>query len=79
MKVLLIEDDAKTAAFVKRGLEEHGHVVDSAGNGRDGLFLALMFVNFTTLPHFCKGCFYSPATCLCASSCNGRRRAGRSA
>jgi two-component system, OmpR family, response regulator len=40
MKVLLIEDDARTAAFVKRGLEEHGHVVDVAGNGRDGLFLA---------------------------------------
>ncbi|HEY3643271.1 MAG TPA: response regulator transcription factor [Xanthobacteraceae bacterium] len=40
MKVLLIEDDVKTAAYVKRGLEEHGHVVDSAGNGRDGLFLA---------------------------------------
>ena len=40
MKVLLIEDDVKTSAFVKRGLEEHGHVVDSAANGRDGLFLA---------------------------------------
>jgi two-component system OmpR family response regulator len=40
MKVLLIEDDAKTAGFVKRGLEEHGHVVDAADNGRDGLFLA---------------------------------------
>ena len=40
MKVLLIEDDAKTAAFVKRGLEEHGHVVDAGANGRDGLFLA---------------------------------------
>jgi len=40
MKVLLIEDDVKTAAYVKRGLEEHGHVVDLAGNGRDGLFLA---------------------------------------
>ena len=40
MKVLLIEDDVKTTAYVKRGLEEHGHVVDSAGNGRDGLFLA---------------------------------------
>jgi two-component system OmpR family response regulator len=25
---------------VKRGLEEHGHVVDTAANGRDGLFLA---------------------------------------
>jgi two-component system OmpR family response regulator len=40
MKVLLIEDDVKTAAYLKRGLEEHGHVVDSAENGRDGLFLA---------------------------------------
>jgi two-component system, OmpR family, response regulator len=40
MKVLLIEDDAKTSAYVKRGLEEHGHVVDSAASGRDGLFLA---------------------------------------
>src|ERR1700692_4639530 len=35
MKVLLIEDDVKTTAYVKRG-----HVVDSAANGRDGLFLA---------------------------------------
>jgi two-component system OmpR family response regulator len=40
MKVLLIEDDVKTSAYVKRGLEEHGHVVDVAANGRDGLFLA---------------------------------------
>jgi two-component system OmpR family response regulator len=40
MKMLLVEDDAKTAAYVKRGLEEHGHVVDSAASGRDGLFLA---------------------------------------
>jgi two-component system OmpR family response regulator len=38
--MLLVEDDAKTAAYVKRGLEEHGHVVDSAASGRDGLFLA---------------------------------------
>jgi two-component system, OmpR family, response regulator len=40
MKVLLIEDDAKTRAYVKRGLEELGHVVNIAANGRDGLFLA---------------------------------------
>jgi two-component system, OmpR family, response regulator len=40
MKVLLIEDDVKTTAYVKRGLEEHGHVVDTAATGRDGLFLA---------------------------------------
>ena len=40
MKVILIEDDAETAAYVARGLREHGHVVDVAGTGRDGLFLA---------------------------------------
>jgi len=40
MKVLLIEDDARTGAYVKRGLEEHGHVVDLTLDGRDGLLLA---------------------------------------
>lgn len=40
MKVLVIEDDKDTGAYVKKGLEEHGHVVDLAPNGRDGLFLA---------------------------------------
>src|ERR1700746_3400684 len=40
MKVLLIEDDQETSAYVSRGLREHGHVVDLAATGRDGLFLA---------------------------------------
>lgn len=40
MKVLVIEDDRETSAYVKKGLEEHGHVVDLAATGRDGLFLA---------------------------------------
>lgn len=40
MKVLVIEDDLETGAYVKKGLEEHGHVVDLAATGRDGLFLA---------------------------------------
>jgi two-component system OmpR family response regulator len=40
MKLLLIEDDADTMDYVANGLSEHGHVVDRAGNGRDGLFLA---------------------------------------
>ena len=40
MKILLVEDDVKTTAYVKRALEEHGHVTDCAANGRDGLFLA---------------------------------------
>jgi two-component system OmpR family response regulator len=40
LKILLIEDDSETAAYVAAGLREHGHVVDLAANGRDGLFLA---------------------------------------
>src|SRR2546421_135919 len=40
MKILLIEDDAVTAAHLRKGLGEHGHVVDHAAEGREGLFLA---------------------------------------
>ena len=40
MKLLVIEDDPQTAAFVKSGLEERGHVVDAVADGREGLFLA---------------------------------------
>jgi two-component system OmpR family response regulator len=39
MKVLIIEDDQETADFVRKGLEQHGFVVDVAHTGRDGLFL----------------------------------------
>ena len=37
MKMLLIEDDPKTSAYIKRGLQELGHIVGLAMNGRDGL------------------------------------------
>ena len=40
MRVLIIEDDKQTAAYVSQGLRESGHVVDHAGDGRDGLFMA---------------------------------------
>ena len=40
MKVLVIEDDRDTGSYIKKGLEESGHVVDLAATGRDGLFLA---------------------------------------
>ncbi len=40
MRVLVIEDDAETAAYVARGLREHGHVADHAPDGRDGLLMA---------------------------------------
>ncbi len=41
MKILLVEDDAETAAFIRRGLTEAGHVVDHAADGPDGLHLAM--------------------------------------
>ena len=40
MRILLVEDDAEVARFVRKGLQEAGHTVEHAGNGRDGLFLA---------------------------------------
>jgi two-component system, OmpR family, response regulator len=40
MKILLIEDDEETSAYIARGLREQGHVVDLAATGPDGLFLA---------------------------------------
>jgi len=40
MRVLIIEDDAETVAYVAEGLTQSGHVVDSAGNGCDGLIRA---------------------------------------
>lgn len=40
VKILVIEDNDDIAGHVAKGLQQHGHVVDRAGNGRDGLFLA---------------------------------------
>jgi two-component system, OmpR family, response regulator len=40
MKVLLIEDDPHTSAYIAKGLREHGHVVEHTANGREGLILA---------------------------------------
>src|SRR5450432_1835714 len=41
MRLLVVEDDKKIAAFVVRGLKEAGFAVDHALNGGDGLHLAL--------------------------------------
>jgi DNA-binding response OmpR family regulator len=37
MRVLLVEDDRKISAYVKRGLEEQGYAVDVAYTGREAL------------------------------------------
>lgn len=43
MRVLVIEDEPKTAAYLKKGLEESAFQVDVAHDGSDGLFLAQEF------------------------------------
>lgn len=40
MKLLLVEDDEETAAYVSRALAQAGHVVDRAAVGRQGMMLA---------------------------------------
>ena len=41
MRVLVIEDDLKTAGFITKGLQEDGYVVDHADDGQKGLDLAI--------------------------------------
>ena len=40
MKVLLVEDDPKMAALVRRGLTENGNATDVAPDGEDALWMA---------------------------------------
>jgi two-component system, OmpR family, response regulator len=41
MRILVIEDEAKTADFIEKGLREKGHVVDVCSTGTEGLAFAL--------------------------------------
>jgi two-component system copper resistance phosphate regulon response regulator CusR len=41
LKILIVEDEPKTGAYLKQGLSEAGFVVDLADNGTDGLHQAL--------------------------------------
>ena len=45
MRILLVEDDAKIASFIEKGLRAAGCAVDHASDGETGLHLAL------TAPH----------------------------
>ncbi|BBH45634.1 heavy metal response regulator transcription factor [Pseudomonas sp. KU43P] len=40
MRILVIEDEVKTAAYVRQGLTECGYVVDCVHSGSDGVYLA---------------------------------------
>jgi two-component system OmpR family response regulator len=41
MRILVVEDDAETAAYVSNGLVEEGHAAETVADGRDGLTQAM--------------------------------------
>lgn len=41
MRILVVEDDAKIAAFVSKGLQQAGFAVDTVGDGREALQMGL--------------------------------------
>lgn len=40
MKILIVEDEPKTVAYLRKGLGEHGYAVEFASDGEDGLHMA---------------------------------------
>jgi len=41
MRILVIEDEAEVVSYLAKGLREHGYVVDTAQEGKEGLYFAL--------------------------------------
>lgn len=41
MRILIVEDDNETAAFITKALQENGHQTATAADGAEGLYLAL--------------------------------------
>jgi len=41
MRILVVEDEKKLAAFIRQGLQEEGYAVDVASDGEEGLTMAL--------------------------------------
>ncbi|HEY6838547.1 MAG TPA: response regulator transcription factor [Geobacteraceae bacterium] len=41
MRILVVEDEKKVSSFIKRGLEEENYEVETAGDGDEGLQMAL--------------------------------------
>lgn len=40
MKVLVVEDEKRIASFIRKGLEEHGFIVECSTDGDEGYYLA---------------------------------------
>jgi DNA-binding response OmpR family regulator len=45
VRMLVVEDEKKVASFIKKALEEEGYAVDIAGDGEEGLAIALEVVH----------------------------------
>lgn len=45
MRVLVVEDDAETAEFIKQALGSRGHIVEHAATGREGLQIATSMIH----------------------------------
>jgi DNA-binding response OmpR family regulator len=43
MRILIVEDDAALASFIRKGLEAEHHAVDAIGDGQQGRAMALEF------------------------------------
>jgi DNA-binding response OmpR family regulator len=43
MRILIIEDEQKVAAFIRKGLEQEGYAVDVANDGEEGAYQAESF------------------------------------
>ncbi|WP_143305404.1 response regulator transcription factor [Chitinophaga vietnamensis] len=43
MKILLIEDEPRIVAFIRKGLEQHGHTITAVYDGQDGCHVALHY------------------------------------
>jgi two-component system copper resistance phosphate regulon response regulator CusR len=41
MRILIVEDEKKTAAFIQKGLTEHGFIASSVADGEEGLDVAM--------------------------------------
>ena len=41
MKILVIEDDQTTRDFIAKALEQEGFIIDSSGDGKEGLMMAI--------------------------------------
>ena len=53
MRLLVVEDEAKMAKLLERGLREEGHAVDVTGRGEDALWMARAQPHSVVVSHRC--------------------------